>query len=188
VLRLRRPTEDELASIAERHRGDELAYAPVGATGSEELPPGYGHGRYATVIGHGPEVLARAVEALHAWQPQRGAGLTVAATGAVAVGTTLAFAAPMPVGYIVGTGRVVAAEPAPGGGFTYAYGTLPHHPERGEERFSVRADDTGAVHFDIVVFWRPHFWLARLGGPITRHLQAQATRRYLATMQSIGGG
>jgi uncharacterized protein (UPF0548 family) len=94
----------------------------------------------------------------------------------------------MPVGYVVGTGRVVAAEPAPGGGFSYAYGTLPHHPERGEERFTVRADDDGTVRFDIIVFWRSHFWLARLAGPVAHRLQAQATNRYLAAMRTVGAG
>ena len=61
----------------------------------------------------------------------------------------------------------------PGGGrrSAFAYGTLAAHAERGEERFLVELLPDGRVWYDVLAFSRPHHWLARLGGPVTRWLQ-----------------
>jgi len=53
----------------------------------------------------------------------------------------------------------------------FAYGTLDAHAERGEERFAIERTPDGDVWYDVVAFSRPHHWLARLGGPVTRALQ-----------------
>jgi uncharacterized protein (UPF0548 family) len=68
--------------------------------------------------------------------------------------------------------------------FGFAYGTLPDHVERGEERFTVewRADDS--VWYDIYAFSRPKHPLARLGFPITRMLQKRFVRDSLAIMKA----
>jgi len=60
--------------------------------------------------------------------------------------------------------------------FGFAYGTLPGHPERGEEAFVIerRADGT---FFTITAFSRPADPLARLAGPISRAVQLAITRR-----------
>jgi uncharacterized protein (UPF0548 family) len=69
--------------------------------------------------------------------------------------------------------------------FGFAYGTLPEHPEEGEELFSVDRDDRDQVTFRIEVFSRPHQTLARLASPVARHLQRRATVRYLEAMQRL---
>ncbi|MCX5382698.1 DUF1990 family protein [Streptomyces sp. NBC_00083] len=61
----------------------------------------------------------------------------------------------------------------------FAYGTLPGHPECGEESFVVGREADGLVWFEVAAFSRPARWYARLGGPFTRLLQDLATRRYL---------
>ncbi|WP_328313157.1 DUF1990 domain-containing protein [Streptomyces sp. NBC_00442] len=61
----------------------------------------------------------------------------------------------------------------------FAYGTLPGHPECGEESFVVGREADGLVWFEVAAFSRPATWYARLGGPLTRLLQDLATRRYL---------
>jgi uncharacterized protein (UPF0548 family) len=63
--------------------------------------------------------------------------------------------------------------------FGFAYGTLPGHPERGEEAFHVAKDDSGTVRFEIVAFSRPASAAARLGGPLSRAAQTRTTRRYV---------
>ena len=42
----------------------------------------------------------------------------------------------------------------------FGYGTLPGHPERGEEAFEVARDDTGAVWFEVRAFSLPDRWFA----------------------------
>jgi uncharacterized protein (UPF0548 family) len=66
--------------------------------------------------------------------------------------------------------------------FGFAYGTLPVHAERGEERFTVewRADDS--VWYDILAFSRPNGWLVRLGYPFSRALQKRFARDSKAAM------
>lgn len=64
----------------------------------------------------------------------------------------------------------------------FAYGTLPIHPEQGEESFIVERDDAGEVTFRLVAASRPRHGLARLCPPVARRLQRAATERYLDAM------
>jgi uncharacterized protein (UPF0548 family) len=65
--------------------------------------------------------------------------------------------------------------------FGFAYGTMPGHPERGEESFQVRLNSQGAVSFHVVAFSRPGDLATKLAGPIATSLQSIATRRYAVT-------
>jgi len=47
----------------------------------------------------------------------------------------------------------------------FAYGTLPGHPEQGEESFVVSIGGDDVVRFRITAFSRPGEWIARLAGP-----------------------
>jgi Uncharacterized protein conserved in bacteria len=56
--------------------------------------------------------------------------------------------------------------------FGFAYGTLPEHSEKGEERFSVEFHHaSGEVWYDLLAFSRTNHFLARLGYPLSRMLQ-----------------
>lgn len=105
-----------------------------------------------------PDVVSRleaACAAVLGWALQERAGLRpLVSDPAVRVGAVavlrlglgqLALHAPV---------RVVAVveEPERRG---FAYGTLPGHPEQGEERFVVSRGLDGAVHLEIVAFSRP---------------------------------
>jgi len=63
-------------------------------------------------------------------------------------------------------------EPTPVRKFGFAYGTTPHHIERGEERFTIewhQADDS--VWYDIYAFSQPAYWMVKLGYPMARRMQ-----------------
>lgn len=66
----------------------------------------------------------------------------------------------------------------------FAYGTLPSHPEIGEERFSVRIDDDNVVYAEIRAFSRPGRWFTRLADPLARRVQDAITWRYLNALES----
>ena len=68
-------------------------------------------------------------------------------------------------------------------GFTY--GTLPGHPEAGEERFLLEHLDDGRILFTITAFSRPASALAKLGGPISRAAQTFMTQRYLHALDRL---
>lgn len=83
--------------------------------------------------------------------------------------------------------RIVYVVDEPGA-FGFAYGTLPAHPEQGEEAFVVRRDAGGAVTFAITAFSRPRHPLARIGGPVSRQVQVATTRRYLRALKAFAAG
>ena len=56
----------------------------------------------------------------------------------------------------------------------FAYGTLPGHPESGEEAFIVQIADDEEVTATIKAFSRPASLLARIGGPVTRRVQLRS--------------
>ncbi|WP_159425290.1 DUF1990 domain-containing protein [Streptomyces sp. TLI_053] len=64
----------------------------------------------------------------------------------------------------------------------FAYGTLPGHPECGEEAFLVSMDAAGEVWFEVVAFARLAAWYARLGRPVAVLCQYLAIERYLASV------
>lgn len=63
--------------------------------------------------------------------------------------------------------------------FGFSYGTLPHHPERGEELFAVTDNGDGTVTFRVAAFSKPAGLVTRLIGPLGRLIQRFMTRRYL---------
>ncbi|QCQ90995.1 DUF1990 family protein [Rhodococcus sp. SGAir0479] len=152
----------------------ELTYSEVGATAGE-LPAGYRHLRESLRLGRGEDTFLAASDALMHWQVHRRAGLRVdAESPTVKVGTTVVlrwfgFTIPCRVVYVID-------EPNRRG---FAYGTLPGHPESGEERFCVERDDDGEVRAVITTFSRPGRWYTRLGDPVARVVQTLMTRRYL---------
>jgi uncharacterized protein (UPF0548 family) len=60
----------------------------------------------------------------------------------------------------------------------FAYGTLPGHPESGEEAWMLTRSDDGSVWLTIRAFSRPSTLFWALGYPFLRIAQAIFTRRY----------
>ena len=161
----------------ERLLNAQFTYAEVGHT-RDRLPSDFHQFQHLTELGSGRERFEEARQALFGWDMHRRAGLTVrsstehVAEESVAVlrlGVgVLGVDAPVRVVYVVD-------EPDRQG---FAYGTLPGHPERGEESFILELrDDT--VTFTITAFSRPATLLFRVAGPISRFVQSRVTTRYL---------
>jgi uncharacterized protein (UPF0548 family) len=153
-----------------------LTYPEVGATASGELPAGYGHLRVATQIGTGQQRFEQAADAVMHWGMQRGAGLRVQASSEVVEVSAVVL---VRMGFLPAPCRVVYVidEPDIRG---FAYGTLPGHPESGEERFAVRRDPTtSAVFAEVSAFSRPATWWSKAGGPLVSVAQRLIAKRYL---------
>lgn len=153
-----------------------LTYREVGATAALQLPAGYGHLRVEKQIGTGRQRFERAADAVMHWGMQRGAGLRVHASSDVASVDTVVQ---VRMGFLPAPCRVVYVidEPDVRG---FAYGTLPGHPEAGEERFAVRRDPaTDAVFAEVTAFSRPATWWSKAAGPLVTVAQRLIARRYL---------
>ena len=66
--------------------------------------------------------------------------------------------------------------------YGFAYGTLPDHGERGEERFTVELNADQTVWYDLYALSRPST-VARVAYPFTRLLQKRFARDSKAAMQ-----
>jgi uncharacterized protein (UPF0548 family) len=184
MILLHKPGDTRLQRIVENLRTRELTYRAVGATLDGTLVARYRNDRYRIVLGSGDVVFERAVAALKRWTPQRGAGLRVfPADAPVAEGTISVLVQRMwPVHVVVPCRIVYVVDEADRFGF--GYGTLPGHPETGEEGFLVERDADGVVVFRIVVFSRPATLLMLAGAPVVRHVQKAVTHRYLAVLKA----
>jgi len=158
-------------------------YFDIGASMVFLQPEDFHHHRYQIVLGRGTEAFYRAVSGLKGWKAHTALGIRVfpqdeeIRTGATVVVTLgapfLALAAPC---RIVG----VINEQTRWG---FAYGTLPGHPEEGEEAFVVSISPDETVLFEIVAFSRPGDPLVRLAGPFGRAIQKRGTNGYLRALQ-----
>jgi uncharacterized protein (UPF0548 family) len=179
----RRPTSADLDSLISRLSNADLTYPEVGGTGNATLPSGYHHDRYSVALGQGDDVFRRGQEALRRWEAHRGAGADVyPADAALVTGTIVVVTLHLGPLYILAPCRIVSVT-GDENSFGFAYGTLPGHPESGEEAFHIKRREDGEVSFEVVVFSRIADPIARLGNPIARLVQQRMSKRYLRGMQ-----
>jgi uncharacterized protein (UPF0548 family) len=179
AFRLGRLNEAAVAEALAASAAAEVTYGPVGVTLGEARLPGYRTDQYEAELGRGAGVFARAVAGLRAWAAHRGAGVRVEPPDApLEEGTTVVVVTRLGPASVLAACRVVAVVDEPDR-FGFAYGTLPLHPESGEEAFLVERGPDDAVRFRVVAVSRPAHPLARLGAPVTRLVQRRVTSRYL---------
>lgn len=170
------------AAEVERLRSAPLTYDDVGATAAV-MPPGYHHLRMVRPLGAGREVFESAAAVVTAWDMHRGAGLEVRASGdATREGAVAVLGigwGPLRVHAPVRVVRVVD-EPGRRG---FVYGTLPGHPESGEESFVVEIDAEEQVRMTVRAFSRPGTLPARIAGPLGRLAQRRISDAYLDAVE-----
>ena len=175
---IRRPNPTRLARLLDEQRSASLSYPEAGATAGE-IPSGYHAVRESRILGRGEGLFERAAEGIRAWAPQRAAGIDLVPTRPQVVeGESLLLSFRSFPFHVTAACRVVYVVDEPDH-YGLGYGTLPLHPESGEEAFIVERDTAGEVRFTITAFSRPQVLLSRLGAPVARRVQASVTRRYL---------
>src|SRR5262249_37567536 len=103
----------------------------------------------------------------------------------IAIGSTIAILA---AGFGLWTLNVcrivyVVEEDGPVRRYGFAYGTLPEHVGRGEERFTVEWRRDDSVWYDILAFSQPNHLLMQLGYPAMRMLQRRFAQDSKRAMQ-----
>lgn len=178
-IRFGAPSTAELDEFIDARRGAAPTYDHVGSTLAA------GAGRYARSVdlGSAPGAFERGAAGLRAWACHAGIGASVhPPDAALEVGTDVLVVLPVgPLRVLVPT-RVVAVVDEPDR-FGFAYGTLPGHPEAGEEGFFVERDAGGTVRATIRVESRGAWLLSRLGRPVAVRFQRFALARYLRALQ-----
>lgn len=153
----------------------------------EVMPSGYRHLHRSILLGRGRDVGRRALDALTSWQMHGRAGLAVAADSPRAtVGAVVVLGIQLGPLQLTAPCRVVYGIDVPNrAGF--AYGTLPGHPETGEEAFLIDHRPDGQVFFSVRTFSRPATLLTRAGTPLTYLAQEIAVRRYPTVLRGLAG-
>jgi len=198
MLLLRRPTADQIRAFLAGQEDEPFSYDFPGCTlGDTQARRGWNIDRHRVLLGQGEHVFDKACKAIASWQmfppkittvcwhegqsePPRD-GLPVAVLyRAAPIGLWMLMAARV----ISLIGETDQRNRSAGDRFGFAYGTLPDHPERGEERFLVEWNQTDdRVWYEVLAVSQPRHWLARLGYPYTRYEQARFRRLSGTAMQ-----
>jgi uncharacterized protein (UPF0548 family) len=171
----------------------ELNYPGIGSTQGGMPPAGFPCLVTQTYLGEGHVTYRRVARGILSWELQRRSGLRVRTeSDAVVPGARVVS------GFGVGPFRINAPcevvwvrQPAPGAGpqsAGFAYGTLPGHPERGEEAFEVVIDEQLRVFLKITAFSRHSNWFYTAGGLLARAAQRHITSRYIEGARQLATG
>jgi uncharacterized protein (UPF0548 family) len=182
---LRKPSAEVVSDFIARQKDAPFSYPEIGATRGQP-PAGYTVDHNRIKLGLGQNVFAQAVAALRSWQQfELGWVKIVPEKTPLEVGITVAVQARTFGLWSLNATRVVylIESDGPKATFGFAYGTLPDHAERGEERFLIewRKDDD-SVSYDILAFSRPQKLLVKLSVPVVRALQKRFARESLLAL------
>lgn len=179
-MSLRRLGTPQLEELLTKARLASPNYSEVGASRDVDLPRGFHHVRRSERVGDAAS-FDLAVEGLRTWVAHEGAGLRVYPHEALTPGATILAVTTIGPMQVVAPCRIVNVFKEPYS-FGFSYGTLPGHPERGEESFVLNLRN-GATYFTITAFSKAVDPLARLAGPFGRAVQRSVTRRYLKALR-----
>jgi uncharacterized protein (UPF0548 family) len=173
---LRRPTTQRINRFRSEAEQDSFSYPQVGAIGDSTLPKGFNVDRNRIRLGEGLPLFDRACAALRAWKMfDIGWVKLIHPAEPVAPGQTVLVLAHTFGLYSLSASRVIAMINEDNGQIWrrgFSYGTLRHHVERGEERFSVEYHhEDDSVWYDLLAFSIPQHRLAILGYPLSRAAQ-----------------
>ena len=181
-IRLGRLGPHERDRLLAEARAGQPTYDHIGSTLDSHSPDADPIREYHVDVGRGPVAFELAREGLRSWVTHTGINAVIEPAGQrVALGTTVLVVLRLGPIYVVAPDRVMRVIDEPRR-FAYAYGTLPGHPESGEESFTVEELDDGIVRATIRVQARPATLPARAAAPLVRLLQTAALRRYLAAL------
>ncbi len=168
------PSETEIKNFLAAQRDLPFSYKEVGAS-KDKIPSGYPINHHRIRLGSGADACARAKDAIQNWTMYKlrwtklyPADTPIAPGKVVCVVVNHRFCwsiNPCRIVYVLEESGTVER-------YGFAFGTLPGHSEKGEERFIAEwhhADDS--VWYELVSFARPHHILAKIGFPFVRLFQ-----------------
>jgi uncharacterized protein (UPF0548 family) len=191
MFTLARPTEEQVGRFLQSQVACEFSYPFVGAT-TTTPPAGYTVDHTRIRLGRGEAVFRAAQAALRNWDQFRlGWMEAFPAQAPIKPGQVVAVVARAAGLWCMNACRIVYVVDQPDvvERFGFAYGTLPDHVERGEERFLIEWNHaTDEVWYDILAFSRPRHPLVWLGYPYSRRMQKRFARESSAALQRLAGG
>jgi len=168
-----KPTRSTIDAFLGAQQTQNFSYAEVGAS-RKEAPSAYTVDHNRILLGQGARIFERAKLAIREWKMFDIPWIQLCWPSApIEPGTTVAVLVSHLGFWSLNAARIIYTieESGPINKFGFAYGTLPNHAERGEERFSVEFNLLNqSVTYGLYAFSQPNT-LARLAYPLTRSLQ-----------------
>lgn len=176
MIALNPTSASSLATFLEGQSKLAFTYAQVGATKTPHPVAQFDNDQIRVHLGNGDFTFAQAKKAIDELQMFPN-GWTVPLPKQILIqkGTLIALHARFLGVWWRNVCRIVYVVDEPKR-FGFAYGTLPGHIERGEELFLIEIDKQGDVWYEIRAFSKPRHWLAKVGYPLVRMLQARFRR------------
>jgi uncharacterized protein (UPF0548 family) len=179
---MRRLGPPELELLLDQARSTAPTYPEIGKSRNDQLPSGYHHVRVRERVGEDSS-FERAALGLRTWVAHVGAGLRVYPLETLEPNATVIVMTSFGPLQMVAPCRIVSVFKEPDV-FGFSYGTLPGHPEVGEECFVLERID-GGTFFTVSAFSRPTDLVARLSGPVGRRVQREVTQGYVDALRDF---
>lgn len=181
------PSREKIDDFLRSQKDEPFSYKEVGASrkGASKID-GYVVDHNRVRLGSGEEVFSRAVDALQNWRMFELGWVKICWPSVpIEVGTSVAVLGSHYGFSSLNACRIVytVEDEDSVRRYGFAYGTLPEHAARGEERFSVewnQRDDS--VWYDVYAFSKPNHTLAKAGKPFMRGLQRRFARDSMRAM------
>lgn len=186
MLLTRRPSAERIRAFIAAQAALPFSYAEIGAS-REAAPAGYACDHNRVRLGTGKAAFEAGKAALRAWRMFAIPGIELCWPSApIAVGSTVAILAGSGFVWSLNACRIVYVldEEGPPARAGFAYGTLPEHAVRGEERFLIEwVRETDEVYYDLLAFSRPSSLALSIARPLLRVTQRRFARLSLAAMR-----
>ena len=185
---LTKPSREQTQNFIAAQRNMPFSYPDVGASNGN-IPTGYKVDHNRVRLGAGLATFDRAVMAIRRWAMFDFGWMQLCWPEApIVIGSTVAILAAGFGLWTLNACRIVyvVEEDGPVQRYGFAYGSLPAHVGRGEERFTVEwRHDDDSVWYDILAFSQPNHLLMQLGYPAMRMLQRRFARDSKRAMQRV---
>ena len=180
---LTKPNEHSIRMFISAQEGQRFSYPDVGCSRQEAAPTGYTVDHNRVRLGQGANTFEQAKNAVSQWKMFDMPWINLCWPDMpIEVGSTVAVLVSHLGFWSLNACRIVYVIDEHGR-YGFAYGTLPQHGERGEERFTVQYNPGDeSVWYDVYAVSRPGP-AARLAYPFTRALQKRFARNSVAAMQ-----
>jgi uncharacterized protein (UPF0548 family) len=180
IFQLRFPSTQQLDALKIQQQ-----YAPLTYPQNALLMSAYDYDDNRVLLGEGEATFAAAKLAIKRWAMFEGTWARIYSTDTpIETGKMVVMCARVFGFWWLNTAKIVYTIDKPHA-FGFAYGTLTHHVESGEELFHVEIEADGKVWFRIKAFSRPRFWMVRLAYPVARLLQRRFVRDSFKNMKKV---
>lgn len=185
ILWFKKPTKEQLREIAKNEHNRSISYSPSNVTRDGVVPEDFMSKSWTMSVGQGRNDFNNACEAMRKWKGYDAARIIrEPAEPDLQLNNTLILAIPA-LGLFHVTAmceilEVVDEENR----FGFAYGTLDHHPECGEERFIIELHEDESVTFTVDAIYKHGAMGIKVVTPLATYLQAKAITKYLEGIEN----